>query len=107
MKKPKKPLKVTNESATELLRKMPKNKKRVGRPPNPDLDYPAADFGHWLRSARAAAGMTQAAVAEKLVMSVSAFSDLERGRWYPQMDTLRRIDKVFPVFDASLRKALK
>jgi transcriptional regulator with XRE-family HTH domain len=48
----------------------------------------AATFAHALRSARAARGMTQADVAERVGIAVEAYGRLERGGVLPRASTL-------------------
>ena len=51
---------------------------------------PSAPFGEWLKRYRAAAGLTQEALAERAGLSVRGISDLERGRRAsPYYDTVR------------------
>jgi non-specific serine/threonine protein kinase len=58
----------------------------------------AESFGALLRSYRNAAGLSQAALAEKAGLSVRGLSDLERGlRRSPQSETLRRLSAALQL----------
>src|SRR5262245_36252298 len=56
------------------------------------------DFGDVLRRYRRAAGLTQAALAERARLSVRAITDLERGvNRSPRQETLARLSAAFEL----------
>ena len=50
-----------------------------------------------LRTARELAGMTQTAAAERIGVKPETLSNYERGRSYPDVPTLRKIEAVYGV----------
>jgi transcriptional regulator with XRE-family HTH domain len=80
--------------------------------PTDDHSSPSHDpqtFGESLRRFRAAAGLSQEALAERAGLRAHAVSDLERGtRWFPHPDTVQRLSSALELDEsqsAELRSA--
>lgn len=54
-------------------------------------------MGVTLRAARVNKGLTQSKAAEKLGVSKDTISNYERGKTFPNADTIKRIEEVYEV----------
>jgi transcriptional regulator with XRE-family HTH domain len=69
----------------------------------------SATFGDLLRQYRLAAGLTQAALAERAGLSVHGIQKLERGATHPYRDTAQRLElalQLEPAEQARFRAAV-